>query len=89
MKLLDVATGTADVAISLVEKKPNIQSVIGLDMAAEMLKIGQAKIDKKGLSSKITLQEGDAQKLPFMDNSFDGITMSYHYPFKISKSPKI
>ena len=77
VKLLDLATGTADVAISLVEKRPNIQSVIGLDMAAEMLKVGQAKIEKKGLSSKITLQEGDAQKLPFTDNSFDCETIAF------------
>ena len=77
VKLLDLATGTADVAITLVEKHSNIQSVIGLDMAAEMLKIGQAKIDQKGLSSKITLQEGDAQKLPFLDSSFDCITISF------------
>jgi demethylmenaquinone methyltransferase / 2-methoxy-6-polyprenyl-1,4-benzoquinol methylase len=77
VKLLDLATGTADVAISLVEKKPNIQSVIGVDMAEAMLKIGQDKIEKKGLSGKITLQQGDAQKLPFMDNSFDCLTISF------------
>ncbi len=77
VKLLDLATGTADVAITLAEKRPNIQSIIGLDMAAQMLKIGQAKIDKKGLSAKIMLQEGDAQKLPFMDDTFDCLTISF------------
>jgi demethylmenaquinone methyltransferase / 2-methoxy-6-polyprenyl-1,4-benzoquinol methylase len=76
VKLLDLATGTADVAISLVEKRPDL-TVTGLDMAAEMLKIGQAKIEKKGLSSKITLQQGDAQKLPFMDHSFDCLTIAF------------
>jgi len=77
VKLLDLATGTADVAITLAEKCPNIQSIVGLDMAAEMLKIGQGKIDHKGLSSKIVLQQGDAQKLPFVDNSFDCLTISF------------
>jgi demethylmenaquinone methyltransferase/2-methoxy-6-polyprenyl-1,4-benzoquinol methylase len=77
VKLLDLATGTADVAISLAEKKPNIQSVIGLDMAEAMLKIGQEKIEKKGLSAKITLQQGDAQHLPFMENSFDCETIAF------------
>ena len=77
VKLLDLATGTADVAISLVEKKANIHSAVGLDMAEEMLKIGQAKIEKKGLSERITLQKGDAQALPFQDNSFDCLTIAF------------
>ena len=77
LKLLDLATGTADVIITIVEKKPNITSAIGLDMADEMLKIGQAKVDKKEMSSKITLQHGDAQKLPFNDNTFDCLTIAF------------
>ena len=75
--MLDLATGTADVLITAVEERPNIYSAIGLDMADEMLKIGRDKVEKKGLSKKIILQHGDAQELPFGDNAFDILTISF------------
>jgi demethylmenaquinone methyltransferase/2-methoxy-6-polyprenyl-1,4-benzoquinol methylase len=75
--MLDLATGTADVVITAVEQRPNIYSAIGLDMADEMLKIGREKVEKKGLSKKIILQHGDAQELPFGDNAFDLLTISF------------
>lgn len=75
--MLDLATGTADVLITAVEERPNIYSAIGLDMADEMLKIGRDKVEKKNLSKKIILQHGDAQELPFGDNAFDLLTISF------------
>ncbi len=77
LKLLDLATGTADVAISLVEKRSNIHSAIGIDMAQEMLKIGQEKVNRHNLGDRITLQKADAQELPFQDASFDLTTISF------------
>ncbi len=77
LNMLDLATGTADVVITAVEQRPNIYSAIGLDMADEMLKIGREKVEKKGLSKKIILQHGDAQQLPFGDNAFDLLTISF------------
>ena len=75
--MLDLATGTADVLITAVEERPNIYSAVGLDMADEMLKIGRDKVEKKDLSKKIILQHGDAQELPFGDNAFDLLTISF------------
>ena len=77
LKMLDLATGTADVIISLIEDNPQIVSGIGADLAGEMLKIGQRKIEEKRLSSKITLQQADAQSLSFLDSSFDLVTIAF------------
>lgn len=77
LKLLDIATGTADVLITLVEDNPRVSAGFGVDMAREMLKIGQVKVDQRQLSGKITLAHGDAQQLAFMDNSFDAVTISF------------
>jgi|CXWL01.1.fsa_nt_gi demethylmenaquinone methyltransferase/2-methoxy-6-polyprenyl-1,4-benzoquinol methylase len=77
LNILDLATGTADVLITAVEERPNIYSAIGLDMADEMLKIGREKIEKRDLSKKIILVNGDAQSLPFGDNAFDVLTISF------------
>src|SRR5262245_17004357 len=77
LRLLDLATGTGDVIIAAVDARPNIYSAVGLDMAEGMIKIGGKKIEKKDFSKKITLQHGDAQKLPFGDNEFDVLTISF------------
>ncbi len=77
LKMLDLATGTADVVIAAVEARPNIYSAVGLDMAEEMLKIGRQKVERHDLAKKITLQRGDAQELPFAENSFDVLTIAF------------
>lgn len=77
MSVLDLATGTGDVIITFVQKHPTISRAIGLDMAQKMLNIGNRKIKHLGLDNKITLQHGDANHLPFEDNSFDNISMSF------------
>ena len=73
---LDLATGTADVAITLA-KEGSVRTVYGVDMAQEMLKVGRVKVEQEGLKDKIMLQQGDAQKLNFMDNTFDAVTISF------------
>ena len=74
-KILDVATGTGDLAIELLNLKPD--KIIGIDIATEMLDIGREKIQHKGLESIIELQEGDAENLKFNDNYFDAITVAF------------
>ena len=74
--LLDVATGTGDVAIAAVQKY-GVQKVTGLDIAKEMLSIGRQKIAKKQLSDQIEMIHGDAENLPFEDNTYDGITVAF------------
>ncbi len=74
--ILDVATGTADVTFELC-KQLQPEKIIGLDLSPEMLEIGRAKVKKKNLQHIISLQEGDSENLPFDDNTFDAITVSF------------
>lgn len=75
-QVLDVATGTADVAIEIANKL-DVQKVIGLDIAEEMLQIGRKKVRKQELVDKVELIGGDAENLPFEDNTFDAITVAF------------
>lgn len=74
-EILDIATGTADLAIALT-KIPGA-NVTGVDISAGMLKVGGEKIEKRGLTERIALQLGDSENLPFEDNSFDAITVAF------------
>lgn len=73
--ILDVATGTGDLAIAA--SKLNPDKIIGIDIAAQMLDVGRQKLKEKGLDELITMQVGDSEALPFADNSFDAITCAY------------
>jgi demethylmenaquinone methyltransferase / 2-methoxy-6-polyprenyl-1,4-benzoquinol methylase len=75
-RLLDVASGTADVAIALGRRAANVQ-VVGIDPSAGMLAVGRSKIDKAGLADRVTLQVGDAQALPFADGHFAAATIAF------------
>jgi demethylmenaquinone methyltransferase/2-methoxy-6-polyprenyl-1,4-benzoquinol methylase len=74
--ILDLATGTADVALMLHHYHPK-STITGLDISVEMLAIGRNKIKRKGLSPKITLLEGDSENIPFPENHFDAITVAF------------
>ena len=73
--ILDIATGTGDLAINLAET--NATKIVGLDISSGMLNIGKQKIKKKGLESKIEMVLGDSENMPFEDNSFDAITVAF------------
>ncbi len=73
-KVLDVATGTGDVAFAI--KRKHDVSIIGLDLSANMLKVARKKSAKSGVND-IEFIEGDAEKLPFDDNTFDKLVISY------------
>ena len=75
-KVLDVATGTGDLAIEI-NKQLQPQSIIGLDISPGMLEIGRKKMEKRGLTEIIELVEGDSENLPFDDNTFDAITVAF------------
>lgn len=74
--LLDIATGTADVAVEAF-KYINPQHITGIDISQEMLDVGQRKIKKRGLSDKITLRKDDSENLSFSDDEFDVATASF------------
>ncbi len=74
-RVLDVATGTAAVAIELVRQHGC--TVVGIDQSPDMLATGRARIERAGLGDRIELVEGRAQELPFEDASFDALTFTY------------
>ena len=67
--ILDVATGTGDLAIAAMKLNPS--KITGIDISQKMLEIGKEKINRKGFSGKIELIPGDSEKIPFGDNVFD------------------
>jgi demethylmenaquinone methyltransferase/2-methoxy-6-polyprenyl-1,4-benzoquinol methylase len=74
--LLDVATGTADLAIEAARRHPEIQ-VTGIDFVREMLALGRQKIIDRGLAGRIRLLQADALALPFPDGSFDTVGIAF------------
>ncbi len=75
-EILDVATGTADVAIMTAKiLKPT--RIIGIDIANQMLDYGRVKIQNEGLENIISLETGDSESLRFPDNSFDAVTVAF------------
>lgn len=74
-KVLDVATGTGDLAITI--QKQTSAQVIGLDLSQKMLDVAQQKIEKLNLKENISLIKGDAEKLPFPDNNFDAVSVAF------------
>lgn len=77
LRILDIACGTADIAIALCQGSPKVDLVSGVDLSANMLSIGQKKIAKLGLDRRIQLQRADACALPFSDQSFDAVTIAF------------
>ena len=73
--ILDVATGTGDLAIELV--KTNAKRIVGLDISDGMLEVGRQKIKKRRMDDLIEMVVGDSEDLPFDDNSFDAITVAF------------
>ncbi len=73
--ILDVATGTGDLAILL--SQTNADKIIGLDISAGMLEVGKQKIAHKNLSHKIEMVLGDSEKIDFEDNTFDAVTVAF------------
>lgn len=73
--ILDVATGTGDVALEAMSLKPD--RIVGIDISVGMLNLGKQKIAKRGLSDIIEMIEGDSENLPFDDGIFDAITVAF------------
>lgn len=73
--VLDVACGTGDLALEMVGLHP--ERIVGIDLSENMLEIGRQKIARWNLHHIITLQSGDAEHLPFPDDSFDAVTVAF------------
>lgn len=74
-RILDVATGTADLAIAALSLGP--ETVVGVDISEEMLEVGRKKVKERGLADRIALRRGDAEKLPFSDSQFDAVLVAF------------
>jgi demethylmenaquinone methyltransferase/2-methoxy-6-polyprenyl-1,4-benzoquinol methylase len=73
--ILDVATGTGDLALLISGLKPEL--ITGIDIAGDMLAIARQKAIIKHLQDRLTFQEGDAEALPFPEESFDAVTVAF------------
>lgn len=75
-KVLDVAIGTADLAIEMM-KQGKAQSITGIDLSTQMMALGQQKVDKLGFGGSISFMEASALEMPFEASAFDAVTCSY------------
>jgi len=73
--LLDVASGTGDLAITALKLNP--KKIIGIDISEEMLRFGAEKIKKRNLENIISLQKGDSENIEFANDFFDGVTVAF------------
>jgi len=74
--ILDIATGTGDLAIQFAEKT-SAEKIVGLDISEGMLSVARKKVLGKDISAKIEFVQADSEALPFEDNTFDAITVSF------------
>jgi demethylmenaquinone methyltransferase / 2-methoxy-6-polyprenyl-1,4-benzoquinol methylase len=75
-RVVDVASGTAAVAIELARAE-RARTIVGVDQSAEMLAAGRDRVERAGLVDRIELREGRAETLPFGDAEFDALTFTY------------
>lgn len=75
-KILDIATGTGDLALAAAKRFPDAQ-VWGLDIANQMLEVGREKIKQQQLSGQITMELGDSEQINHADNTFDAVLCAY------------
>ncbi|WOC51405.1 bifunctional demethylmenaquinone methyltransferase/2-methoxy-6-polyprenyl-1, 4-benzoquinol methylase [Bergeyella porcorum] len=73
--VLDVATGTGDLAIAV--HKGTKANIVGLDLSQQMLNVGIEKVKKQNLQNNISMMKGDAENLPFEDNKFDAVSVAF------------
>lgn len=73
--ILDIATGTGDFALEALALKP--EKIVGVDISEGMLTIGREKMKKRGVDRIIKMQMGDSEGLPFADNEFDAVIVSF------------
>ena len=76
-RVLDVATGTGDVALEIAAQTPASVSIVGIDFTPEMIELGQVKVKESRHRDRITLQVAPCEEIPYDDGSFDAATISF------------
>lgn len=76
-EVLDVATGTGDLAIDLASHIPSITSILGIDISEQMIRYGEEKVRALALDRKITFRREDCTDLSFHDESYDAVTVAF------------
>jgi demethylmenaquinone methyltransferase/2-methoxy-6-polyprenyl-1,4-benzoquinol methylase len=76
-RVLDLCTGTGDVAIAAIRANPPAARVVGVDFAGAMLRVGHGKLQRARLADRIALVRGDATCIPVADASIDAITIAF------------
>ena len=75
-RVLDLATGTADLALVIARRHGDAE-VVGVDPSTKMIEVGRQKVARLDLDARIALEIGDAQSLEFADDSFDGVCIAF------------
>lgn len=73
--VLDIATGTGDLALSLAEK--GLSNITGLDLSEGMLEVARKKVKEKELGGKVEMLQGDSENLPFEESSYDAVCVAF------------
>ena len=76
-RVLDVATGTGDLAIEIIQTISSTKEVVGVDISEEMMRVGQEKVHQAGLDKKISFERQDCTAMTFETNSFDAATIAF------------
>jgi len=76
-RVLDVATGTGDVALEIASRTAPEVTVVGVDFCPEMVELGKVKVREKGLDGRITLQVAPCEEIPFPDGTFEAATIAF------------
>ena len=76
-RILDVATGTGDVALEIAAQTPASVNIIGIDFSKEMVELGKEKVNRSPFASRISMRVAPCEDIPFADGSFDSITIAF------------
>ena len=76
-RILDVATGTGDVALEIAAQTPASVNIVGIDFSKEMVELGKEKVNRSPFASRISMQVAPCEDIPFADGSFDSITIAF------------
>src|SRR5258708_10516894 len=76
-RVLDLCTGTGDLAIAAVDARPGAARVVGVDFSGAMLRVAQDKLRRRQLAANVGLERGDATRIALVDDSVDAITIAF------------